>query len=354
MLNQEKIKGTLLLVYYHPVVFDLAFAFSSIFEKVEICVTNDLKDNYGTHQNVIEKAKLKGFEAYLSTRAVVQMRAKKYALVGLDGVFQGDKLLIDACNSLNLPYFCINGYPHNVDEPSKNILSFSWYLPEKHYRAAFPSEAHVKQIDWANIAKGVTSGKNICVYYPPFRELKKWWLEKNFSFRQNRQNSGSRIGISRDEFVSFIHRFEECNKESFEVFKRLQSRVSLNNYSNLSSEEVWMKMHKSYGLIHMKHADCPGISLLESMLLARVPIVMRSFILASQNQDLLIDEHTAIICDTIDELIERTMEYMDEVASDPSCNELEESTQKHAWMLTDEGRQQRKLRKFVENCLCVK
>lgn len=344
-MSIEKIEGTLLLVYYHPVIFDLAIAFKEIFEKVEICVTNDLKDNYGTHEDVIQKAKSKGFEAYLINRAVAFLRAKKYTLVGLDGVFQGDKTLIDVCNSQNTPYFCINGYPHNTDEPSKNILSFSWYLPQQQYRKMYPSEAHVKQLDWGNLVKnGSMDGKNICVYYPPFLELKSWLFSKGVDLKRRRD-------WKRTEFTSFIHRFEECNKESYEVFKTLQQHVPLSNYSNLSSEEVWNKMHDSYGLVHLKHADCPGISLIESMLIGRVPIVMRNFVLASQNQDLLIDEYSAIICDTVDELIDRTTDYMNEVAKNPSYNMFEAATQKHAFEITSLSRQSRKLRKFVENCL---
>lgn len=351
----EKIKGTLLLAYYHPVVFDLAHAFKKIFENVDICVTNDLKDNYGTHQNVIEKAKSKGFEAYLTTRAVMQMKAKKYVLVGLDGVFQGDKLLMDACNSLNLPYFCINGYPHNLDEPSKNILSFSWYLPEKQYRNHYPTEAHVKTWDWGRLAGNEIGPelpkKNICVYYPPCIELKRFLDTKSVAFH-DRRHAVTMDPLPRTEFSSFIHRFEECNKESFEIFKKLQEHVPLTNYSNLSQEEVWMQIWQSYGLVHMKHADCPGISVLESMILGRVPIVMRSFVLASQNQDLLIDDYSAIICDTVDELIHRTkehQEWIEDIKGVP-CR-IEESTSTHAYTITSEYRQLPKLRKFVENCL---
>lgn len=334
----------LLLVYYHPVVFDLALSFSKLFDKVDICVTPGLKDNYGDHNTVVSKAKSLGFDAYLTPVALMNIKANKYHLIGLDGVFQGDKTIMDVCLG-KIPHFCINGYPHNTDEPSANILSFSWYLPEKQYRQSYPSEAHVKQIDWGNIAtKGNSDGKNICVFYPEFGELKKWY-------------NNTPQAVRRERFVSFIHRFEECNTESFAVYsqvkqslsKEVYDTVEFDNISNLSQENVWNTLNSSYGLIHLKHADCPGIALIEAMLCGRVPVVMESFVKASQNQEVLIDNYSAIICDSVGGLISRAEDLAESINS--GSKSLEKSTREHALMLTDFGRQTHKLFHFFTRCL---
>lgn len=334
---------SLLLVYYHPVVFDLALSFSKLFDRVDICVTPGLKDNYGDHNDVVSKAKSLGFDAFLTPVALMNIKSKKYDLIGLDGVFQGDKTIMDVCLG-KIPHFCINGYPHNMDEPSANILSFSWYLPEKQYRQSYPSEAHVKQIDWENIStKGRSDGKNICTFYPEFSELKRW--------------GSIRYKVRRDEFVSFIHRFEECNKHSYSVFEQVGQKVVLKNYSSLNQEAVWDKILSSYGLIHLKHGDCPGIALLESMMLGRTPIVMKSFVLASQNQEVLIDAHSAYVCDTVDEMIDRSLRLMDAVdftyrdGQFDNLTDIEKSTKRHALMLTDFNRQIPKLLTFFNRCL---
>jgi hypothetical protein len=335
--------GRLLLVYYHPVIFDLANTFSKLFDKVEICVVPGLKDNYGEANRVIAEAKAKGFDAYFSPVAVMNIKAKKYDLVGLDGVFDGDKVLMDVCSASKVPFFCINGYPHNTDEPSQNILSFSWYLPEKQYRQRYPSEGHVKQLDWKNLATtGQSEGKNILVYYP---EVSVAGAPHPGYFRR-----------PRDSFVSFIHRFEECNQESYEVFKQVNDQVKVENFSSLSRNEVHAKLIDSFGLIHLKHADCPGISVLEAMLLGRVPIVMKSFVLASQNQDLLIDNYSAIICDTVPELIRRAHHLKDAIENvEYPANEgmylMERSTQQHAYMMTSQHRQEYKLIQFFKRCI---
>lgn len=334
----QKIKGTLLLAYYHPIIFDLAVSFSSIFEKVEICVANNIKDNYGTHEDVIKRAKEYGFDAILLNRAIMKLKAKQYALVGVDGVFEGDKILIDVCSTENVPYFCINGYPHNFDEPSNNILSLSWFLPQMQYKKFFPSEAHIRAFDWGNMlnAERVMT-KNICVYYPCMHFLKRY------------RDVGGLQPSERKEFSSFIHKIKELNKETFAVFEKVKNEVLLNNYDTLSQKEVWDKINASYGLIHLKHGDCPGIAIFESMIIGRVPIVMRNFVLASFNQEVLIDGHSAIVCDTIDELVERAKEHKEKI--DRKEFGLETSTRQHIEVITNEDRQKQKLYKFVENCL---
>lgn len=344
----------LLLNRYHPVVDDLAFSFIDLGFEVEICVDTSVSDHYGSHSKIIAEnnTRYKEFKTIPLSQALIHLKNKKYNLVGVDGVYSGDKLIMDVCKDKKIPYFAICGYPHSLDEPSNNILSFSWFLSEKQYRHRYPNEGHIKHLDWKNIAEGRLSadcGKNICVYYPPFKKLKDFMMDGGYRFFYHRDDKFN--AIPRNEFISLIHRFEECNKESYEVFTQVQKSVPLTNYSNLSQQEVWNKIHDSYGFIHSKVADCPGISLLESMIMGRVPIVMKSFVLASQNQDLLIDEHSAIICDSTEEMIERAKNhkgFIDDL--DGALDGLEESTRRHAFTMTDMHRQKNKLKTFVDRC----
>lgn len=328
--------GTLLLCYYHKIIFDLALSFKRLFKKVEICVSSNLKDNYGTEQNVIKKGKSLGFDVHLLPVALANLKAKKYCLVGCDGVFQGDQLLMDVCRQSNVPFFCIDGYPFKLDEPSQNILSFSWGLPQAQYREKYPHEPHVKDWDWKNIAQtGRSEGKNICVYYPEMNELKEWRHKVDW------EKIPDAYG-----FISLIHRFEECNKWNYEVFNKVKKQFNLENYTNLTQEELWNKLILSKGLIHLKSADRPGIAVLEAMLLDCVPIVMKSFVLASQNQDLLIDDISAIVCDSVDELIDRVKKLETDKDYINNCDI-------HAGLMTDWDRQKNKVEKFFERCLNV-
>lgn len=334
----------LLLVYYHPVIFDLALTFKKLFRNVEICVTNDLKDNYGTHEDVIKKAESYGLKCRLINQAMIKLRTNQYDLVGLDGVFQGDKLIIDACNAFNVPYFAISGYPHTLDEPAKNILSFSWYMPQMQYRHKYPSEAHVKQLNWSKIADlGYDNEqKNFFVFYPEFSELKKF---------RDQQETNERF---HPNFFSMIHRFEECNEKCFKVFKDIKDMLQgeLINYTSLTQTEVWQVMMKSAGLIHLKHGDCPGIALLESMLLGRVPFVMKDFVLASHNQEVLIDEYSAMVCESKNEIAVRAIAHRAEISKIAyGFSSLEASTMKHANMLTNFDRQKSGLILFFIKCL---
>jgi hypothetical protein len=339
----------LLLAYYHPVVFDLALSFKKIFDEVQICVTPDLSDNYGTHHDVLRKGKALGLDCILSNVALLLIKNSRYSLVGVDGVFQGDSLLIDSCRSFNVPYFCINGYPHNVDEPSKNILSLSWFLPQIQYKQRYNNENAVKNGNWREISDQNGLGfdktlKNSMVFYPEFVDLKS----KISQFESQRD-------CKNPKFVSFIHRFQECNQFNYECFEDVSSNssFSLTNYTSLSQEDVWKKISESCGLIHLKSADCPGISVLESMILGRVPFVMKDFVLASFDQEVLIDNHSAYVCDTITELKNIAIDHSQEVKKAPpnSTLPIECSTRKHAYMLTDFDRQKRKLENFFNRCL---
>lgn len=335
--------GELLLVYYHPVVFDLALSFSRLFKSVEMCVSNDLKDNYGTNLDVKKRAAELGIKCYSINEALIKIRTKRYVLVGLDGVFQGDKLIMDTCQSFQVPFFNISGYPHTVDEPSRNILSFSWYMPQMQYRHMYPSEGHVKQLNWSKIADlgRDNEQKNIFVFYPEFQRLKK---ERNLIPNRDRKH-----------FLSAIHRFEECNENSYRVFQKVQKSIAPTEFVNLTSlsqQELYVEMKNSYGFIHLKHADCPGISLIESMLLGRVPFVLRDFVLASNNQEVLIDNHSAKVASSVDEMIEQILQHkkeLDKVLD--GFSSIEVSTMKHASMLTDFSRQQSGLINFFNRCL---
>jgi hypothetical protein len=341
---------SILLVYYHPIVFDLAQTFKQhgLFKNVEIAVSGPLKDNYGDQNRVLAECKARGFVGLPLPAALINIKNKKYSIVGLDGVFQQDNLVIDTCQNLKIPFFCINGYPHNIDEPSQNILSFSWFLPQMQYKMMYGHEGAIKDVDWRNIAEKGFGGpnKNICVFYPEMNDVKKFLsnnvldiglMHKSFDFPTKKSGA-----------VSFIYRFEECNKWSHEVYKRIGL---IKNYDNLDSNEVHKLLWKTKWLAHLKHGDCPGVSVLEAMLLGCVPIVMQSFVLASFNQDLLIDRYSAVVCKTTDEFSQvlslGNIPHLDFMFN----QDLYYTTHNHAMTMTNFNRQQNKLVYFFERCL---
>lgn len=332
----------ILLVYYHPVVFDLALTFRAMGHDVFVAINQNIKDNYGQGSQVLNNAKIvykNQFEVLPLSLAVLQV--KKFDLVGLDGVFDGDRLVIDACLKQNVPYFAISGYPHTTDEPSKNILSFSWFMPQIQYKQAYPSEAHIKEIDWKNIAEiGETQMKNMFVFYPICWE----WKAKLKCFLAEDYRNG--LLNKRKGFVSAIHRFKECNHWSYEIFKEIESIVNVSNLENKNKDEVFSSMVSSQGLLHLKHGDCPGMAVLEAMLVGCIPIVMKSFVLASFNQDVIIDRHSGLICSSQQELVENLLSFDrdDHLA-------LRTTTIEHAQMLSSYDRQKFKLDQFLNKCI---
>lgn len=339
--------GKLLLVYYHPIIFDLAESFSRLFD-VEIAVNQNLKDNYGGAEEVCRKAEVLGFRTHFLQTATALLRQKKYNLVGCDGVFDGDKLIMDLCDQLKIPYFNINGYPHNRDERAKNILSFSYFLPQFQYRNKFPWEQHVKELDCANFANGIKNDKNILVFYPEMKKAKDFaWSNRNSLFVKDKERL--RFGG-----CSLIHRYEECNKSSYSAFAKVNSELKkfnesyeVPNVSGAPPEQIYDLLYSSNFLLHLKHGDCPGIAILEAMILGAVPVVSSGFIMASQNQEVLIDNHSAFVCDSLDEIINTCSDNFRELKNP----EIRVSMFEHVNMLTSYKRQEKKLEKFFEECL---
>ena len=324
-----------LLVYYHPVVLDLVQTFRKLGHHVTLAVNPTIKDNYGTGMDVIQRAKER-FGIFVDVLPL-QIAAKKiqdFDLVGCDGVFDGDKIIMEVADKHNIPRFCIQGYPNVMDEPSDNILSFGWFTPTVQYHQKYPSEGHKKLRDWKNIAENTPEGKNICVFYPNFWDFK------------------ARIGQNPDlswrnsSYISLIQGYEKWNKWSFETFKKLQKDVPVENLEGVPHVEVFKRLRDSRGLIHLKWADQPGIALIEAMLLARPVLTMRSFVVASMNQEVLIDGHTAIVADSLDELIYWTKQ-------EGFMKAIGENARKHALMLTNFTRQRMKLERFIERCANV-
>lgn len=330
----------LLLIYYHPIILDLAETFARMCDQVDVAVNPTVKDNYGgyaEHFAMIDENIHLDSKCIPLPLALNAIKKKEYDLVGLDGVFDGDKLAMDVCKEAGIPYFCINGYPHLSDEPSDNILSFSHFLPQNQYKRKFQWEPNIKIQDWQDIAKfGQSQGKNIFVYYPEMNEAKR--------FAGNVPCFGPFV---RKSYVSLIHRYEECNKWNYEVFKRVKSELEkdgfgLENFSGLPQREVYKKITTSLGLCHLKHGDCPGISLLEALILGQTVFTMRSFVNASFNQEVLIDGLNSVIADDVDELIARMKNHnwgQPEFAED------------YIWDLTSFNRQRVKLERFFQKCL---
>lgn len=326
----------LIVVYYHPLCFDLCKSFQKICDSVVLAINPQVVDNYGGFKEHVEAAKKNGVGWITLSAAIQNIKNRKCDLVGCDGVFDGDKLIMEACKDSGVPWFCIDGYPHNVDEPSNNILSFGHFLPQIQYKQKYPSEGHVKEVDWKNISEnGQSEGKNIFVFYPELDYAKDFYKSRGFL----------RLKSSNGEFVSFIHRFEECNKWSYKTFERIKKEINVQNYGGLSQFDVLDKLDKSFGLLHMKHGDRPGISVFEALILNRPVFVTRSFISASFNQEVLIDEFNAIIADDVDELIARMKEAAE------GFDLVDKNARDYIWMLTNFKRQQKKLERFFERCL---
>ena len=340
--------GNLLLVYYHPVIFDLAQSFSYFFD-IEIAVISTLKDNYGSSLDVKNKGEARGLKVIFTQEALINIKQKKYQLVGCDGVFDGDKLVMDVCATEGVPWFAVMGYPNTDDEPAQNILSFSWYCAQRQFRHRLPTEGHIKELEWQAFCKDQKRGKNIFVYYPEMREAKDYaWGNRNSLLILN-EPSKIRKGS-----ISLIHRYEECNKWPHSVYRRIIDKCrekiadfDIPNHTNLNHTTVYELLSKSNTLLHSKASDCPGISLLEAMILGAVPIVSNSFLLASHNQEVLINGHSAIVCDTVDEMAAACLENHDQL----ECPELRVSTFEHVNMLTSFRRQRPGLEKFFERAL---
>lgn len=336
----------LLLHYYHPIIFDLAESFKRIC-KVEIAINPSVTDNYGGIREHV--AMIEGNE-HLSDvpwvpimPAVMKIRQGMYDLVGIDGVFSGDDWIIQACKDSGVPYFCINGYAHNADEPGNNILSLSNFLPQIQYKQKYPSEGHIQGFDWKNIAEaGRSHGKNILVFYPEMNHVKRrflWPLEVAKGFDEVYR--GQRI----NEVPSFIHRYEECNKWCYSAFEKVKDKLRddfvVENFSGLSHDEVLEKIYNSRGLLHLKHGDCPGATLLEALIFGKPVFTMRSFVNACFNQEFLIDNFTAIVADDLDELCERIRRGFT-----PS-----HAARKYIWELTSFERQKYKVERFFKRCI---
>ncbi len=328
----------ILLVYYHPVCWDLAQTFIELGHSVVVAVNPTIKDNYGTGADIIARAeeKYKGkFKVIPLALGIFGIRSQGYNLVGCDGVFDGDEQVMDACKVTKTPLFNLQGYPNVADEPAQNILSLGWFTPTVQYHQKYPSEGHKKSIDWKTIAEtGESEGKNICVFYPNF-----WELKKKTSVIYD-------VYLPNDGFVSLIQGYEKWNKWSFEAFKKVRKGQKVRNLEGLDHNEVLNHLQTSQGLIHLKWADQPGIALIEAMLFGKPVLTMQSFVLASMNQEVLINHYNSIVADSIDELVEHMQpEYDDFLVA------LGENAKKHANMLTDFGRQKHKLKRFIDRCV---
>lgn len=342
--------GNLLLIYYHPIIFDLAQTFSHYFD-VEIGVVQNLKDNYGSSLEVKSRGENKGLKVIFLPEALANIKQKKYQLVGCDGVFDGDKLVMDVCAQNATPHFSIMGYPNTEDEPSNNILSFSWYSPQIQFRRRNPSEGYIKEIEWQHFYQNRPQGKNIFVFYPEMRDAKDhaWGSRNSLLLPYEKGKAKPRKGS-----ISLIHRYEECNRWPYAVYKKVIEECKkttpdfyIPNHTGLKQEYVYDLLCGANTLFHSKASDCPGISLLEAMLLGAVPIVAKNFLTASHDQEVLIDGYSAIICDTIDDMVQACLENYSVLKSP----ELRVTMFEHINMLTSFRRQQRGLERFFERCM---
>lgn len=327
----------ILINRYHPVVEDLATSFSKHLKfKMDVSVNTKVKDQYGDHSDLLKTLKSnEDFNAISLQEGMVKLRSKQYDLVFVDGVYEGDKDLITICKQQRTPYVCISGYPYLQDEDAKNILSFSWFMPQFQYLNNYPSEGYVKEIAHKRLLNGEQNKKNIFVFYPEFTHVRKF------------NQKAPRWLANCSGYSSFIHRYEECNKSLYDIFRKIQHSLEqfqkLENYSGMSNEQVLQKMRESKGLVHIKGFDAPGISLMEAMMIGCTPFIFQEFILGSFNQEVLIDNHSCVISNSIPEFIEN-------LESDKWAK-LSKTTQEHAMMLTNFSRQQSKLERFIETSL---
>lgn len=335
----------ILINYYHPICADLAFSFAKLGHDVDVCFLTTKTDHYGNWKDMPQKVSeqysdifsktLIKFNCITHQQAMVFLKSKRYNLLGCDGVTDGDSDLMQIADSVKIPYFNINGYPYQADEKAKNILCFSWFLPQIQYLQTYQGENGVKNMDWKNIAEtGKSAGKNILVFYPETALVK------------HIRDSLSPVPVSEKRgFVSFVQLYEKYNHFNYIAFKNLQKLCtdSLENYGGLTQMEVRELMNSAKATVHLKHADCPPTAVLEGMLFGLVPHVMTSFIKASANQDLLIDGYSCIACDSIDEMAKNLNEN--------KWEKISETTQRHAEMLTSLYRQKDKLQKFLSDCL---
>ncbi len=326
----------ILINKYHPVSFDICLALQLLGHEVTLSINTLVKDHYGSWKDllVVSKEKYKDkFEVISVHEAIVHLRNKKYDLVGVDGVFDSDEILMEVCKTNKIPYFCVQGYPGKYDEPSNNILSLGWSLPTVQYLQNYPSEGHRKDVDWMNIViKRQSEGKNVMVFYPCFFELK--------------QNLPKERWDHPEYFVSGIHRYQECNRWCFGAFKEVEKHVNVVNFDSKSHDEFIQELKRSKGLLMLKAQDQPGISLFEAMLLSKTVFTMKSYVLASNNQEVLIDDFNAVVADNLDELIDRMKNI-----TDAQLYRLGNNAYLHAEMLTRFERQKNKLQAFLENCI---
>lgn len=325
----------ILINKYHIVSFDICLTLKRLGHNVTLSINTDIKDHYKNWNDIYLKSKEKyknEFKVITLREAVLNLKNKKYDLFGCDGHFSGDELLVNVCKNEKIPFFFTSGYPLTTDKASENILSLGWTMPTIQYLQKYPSEGHRKEEDWKNIClHGKSEGKNIFVFYPNFFELK-----------QNLQQEAEK----KDQFVSGIHRYEECNRWCFGVFKEVQKQIDVRNFDSKTHEEFIEELKKSKGLLMLKHADQPGISLFEAMLLSRPVFTMKSYVLASNNQEVLIDGFNAVVADTVPELIDRMKNI-----TDAELYKLGTNAYLHAEMLTRFERQKHKLQTFLENCV---
>jgi hypothetical protein len=331
----------ILLHRYHPIVDDLAIAFELLGHSVTVCINTAVEDHYGKSSEILSNLKIENFGEniqYISLKeACVKIVA--FDLIGFDGVFSGDEILRSLCKKAKKPYFAISGYPYLRNEEANNILSFSWFMPQIQFVSQYPSESHVKMDCWSKIKKNVPTTKNFCVFYPELFTLHRQLSEIPDAYER------SCVRDQNPVIVSSIHRFEECNPENYAVFEEVSkaSKTKVENITSMSRVESWKRLAVADKFLHLKSFDCPGISLIEAMKFGVVPVVMREFILGSFDQDLLIDNHSAIVCDSIGEIKERINEKVKD--------SLRYSTKDHVNMLTSFERQRGKLEIFVQKCL---
>lgn len=327
-----------LLAYYHPVIVDLAKSLAKHLKfEVYISVNTKVSDHYGSHADLLKMLKVeKDFKAISLNEALVKLKLKQFDLVGCDGVYDGDKDIMEVCKQGNVPYFCISGYPYLRDEAdAKNILSFSWFMPQFQYLNTYPTEGHVKEVAHKKLLNGEQNKKNIYVFYPEFNHVRDFTKEN------------PRLLARCRDYSSFIHRYKECNKSLYDIFTQVCAKTThfniVKNYTNLSNRCALEKMNESKGLCMIKGYDCPGIALLEAMLIGCVPFIFQEYVLGSFNQEVLIDGHSCVMSDSV-------AEFVDNLEGSKWAT-TSKTTQDHAMMLTDFKRQQNKLEKFFDKCL---